>query len=129
MVQDFVDPFFGNLGASYFGFDVDKKLETRPAVKYTLQRSKNQGKTWSAFRAGYYYTDGTYSQVRDPLKPLNWIVSTVNGVAAGSPRSEIRVRSQVYKTGTGGIFVNLDEPIQPPGTAGDIYRVKITLPK
>lgn len=129
LVQDFLDPFFGNLGASYFGFDINKKLETRPGVKYTLQRSKNQGKTWATFRAGFYYRDGTYSQVRDPFKPLNWIVSSVKGVTAGAPRSEIRVRSQVYKAGTGGILLNTDEPIQPPGTAGDVYRVKITLPK
>ncbi|MEO5912634.1 MAG: hypothetical protein ABIS50_00260 [Luteolibacter sp.] len=103
-----VDPFFGlPTGFSYFGFDVKKKLGTIPGVIYTLQRSKDQGKTWSKFK-----TD------------TDWTVQTVRTAAiANLPASAtIQVRSLVYDTTTG-------TPIQPPGTDNDIYRVKITLKK
>ncbi len=121
----------------YFGFTINKKLETRPGVVYTLQRSKDRGLTWENFPSGYYYADGTYSKIAltaivgDQIVqlPYDWHVSTVRlarGVGAlkenAPERVEIRVESGEY---------SVDEfaYVQPPGTEGDLYRTKITLKK
>lgn len=94
---------------SYFGFNVNLKKGTDPGVKYTLQRSLDQGKTWQTF-----------------VSDANWTVERVTTVTRGITTREIRVRSTVLNTGT-NIINNLY--MEPPGTAGDIYRVKITLAK
>lgn len=113
--EETFDPFFNFFFdfnfIDYFGFDVKKKLKTKPRVKYTLQVSTNNGRTWKKFK-----TD------------TNWSVETVNFAASGTlPRqSIIQVRSLYSSDGfffTNGLPVN---PAQPPGTEGDIYRVKIT---
>jgi hypothetical protein len=90
----------------YFGFDVKKKLSTVPSVAYTLQRSLDGGKTWSKFKS-----DGDWS-----------VTVERNAPTATLPASQVyKVRS--LSTSTAG------DPIQPPGTAGHLYRVKITLKK
>lgn len=96
----FVDPL---TSASQYGFIINEKLGTDPAVNYTLQRSKDGGKTWSTFTSD-----------------TNWIVARYHLAAGQSPGAQIdpaktwiQVKS---RTGT-----------QPPGTLTDIYRVKITL--
>ncbi len=92
---------FALIRDAYFGFTIKEQLGTDPGVVYTIQRSKNGGKTWSVFT-----TDS------------DWIVRTVN-IAAGfiheidPAKRELRVSS---RTGS-----------QPPGTLSDLYRVKITL--
>lgn len=92
-------------GNTFFGFDVPKKLGTVPAVAYTLQRSRDQGKTWKTFKSD-----------------RNWSVRTVRSAPiSNQPRKiTIQVRSLARANG---------EPVQPPGTINDIYRVKITLRK
>lgn len=89
----------------FFGFDVKKKLGTKPKVKEILQVSRNNGKTWKKFKTND-----------------DWTVDNVRRPAAGSlaPSVTIEVRSQVIVNG---------DPIQPPGTVNDIYRVKVTLKK
>jgi hypothetical protein len=101
---------------AYFGFTVVKKLETVPAVKYTLQRSRDGGTTWEKF-----VTDD------------DWSVTTVRLDAGAFPRRErdpeqieIRVESKVRgETDLGGGLIIDGDQIQPPGTEDDIYRVKI----
>jgi hypothetical protein len=101
---------------AYFGFTVVKKLETVPAVKYSLQRSRDGGVTWEKF--------GTDD---------NWLVETVRLNAGAFPRRErdpeqieIRVESKIREeTDLGGGFIIEGDQIQPPGTENDIYRVKI----
>lgn len=95
---------------SYFGFNVNVRNGTDPVVAYTLQRSTDQGTTWETF--------GT---------DANWTVDRVTTVTRGITTTEIQVRSQITvplppAAGTLNFFV------EPPGTAADIYRVKITLP-
>jgi hypothetical protein len=102
--------------AAYFGFTVVKKLETVPAVKYTLQRSRDDGVTWEKFA-----TDD------------DWSVTSVRLSAGAFPRRErdpeqieIRVESKVREEiDLGGGLIIEGEQIQPPGTENDIYRVKI----
>ncbi len=98
--------YYFPLQASYFGFDVKKKLGTQPKVKYTLQISRNNGKTWKKF-----------------VTNDRWSVQNVRRAATGPlpPSVTIEVRSLVRDE-------NL-EPTQPPGTANHIYRVKVTLKK
>jgi hypothetical protein len=88
----------------YFGFTVNQKLGTDPAVAYTLQRSKNGGRTWTEFT-----TDA------------DWIV-TKNRLASGEfPNREMDApKAFIQVTGRNGIN-------PPVGTLGHIYRVKITL--
>lgn len=95
----------------YFGFTVSEKLRTVPDVKYTLQRSRDNGKTWKVFNSDD-----------------DWSVTRVK-LAAGDPienlpaRVEWRVESKVLE------FDGFGDQIQPPGTNSDRYRVKITLAK
>lgn len=86
----------------WFGFEVLKKRGTIPAVKYTLQRSKNGGKSWKTFNSD-----------------AQWTVTETNRT--------IRVESVVAN----GFDPQTGYPlyIQPPGTAAHLYRVKITLAK
>jgi hypothetical protein len=108
---------------AYFGFTISKKLNTRPGVVYTLQRSKDNGRTWQKFESDD-----------------NWTVTTVNlapgmgSVKANSPRRvEIRVESKPWteivadEDGFLSYITHYNE--QPPGTQYDIYRVKVTLAK
>jgi hypothetical protein len=113
---DVLDPL-----VSYFGFTIDKKVGTIPRVVYTLQRSTDGGKTWNTFKAGYYYSDGSYSPTNDGGGAIDWTVTNVNYTQSGARHSEIRVRS--------GYTDEEDMWAQPPGTAGHIYRVKVTLAK
>jgi hypothetical protein len=128
----------------YYGFTINKKLATSPGVVYTLQRSKDGGTTWTTFKDGYYYSDGTYSATLDPTYStltgttgagltVDWFVDTVTlAPGIGSPkensprRVEIRVESGYPVLDIGGLDYVQD---QPPGTANDQYRVKITLAK
>lgn len=110
LVQEFVDPIFGSLGAQYFGFNVRKNLGAIPAVDYTLQRSFDNGATWSDF-----------------VSDDNWTVEEVTYNARGMARTEIQVRSLVFTAANPGNPLQVVTPIQPPGTLGDLYRVKITL--
>ena len=97
---------------SYFGFDIKKKVGTQPKVVYALQRRIDGGKTYTEFKAGTYYQNGLPA----------WRVSNVNFMQAGARHSEIRVRSLAYNP--------VDRVYeQPSGTAGHLYRVKITLAK
>lgn len=124
--------FFGTfrlVRGRYFGFTVNEKLGTDPVVVHTLQRSRDGGRTWTNFKNGYYYTDGTFSKDLDPTKDFQWRVRTVKlapGVGAlkenAPKRVEIRVESGQYDTD--GFL-----PVQPDGTENDIYRVKVTLKK
>jgi hypothetical protein len=80
----------------YFGFTFTKKRGTVPRVVQTLQRSTNNGRTWRKF-----------------VSDANWTVTET--------AEEFIVQSN---------FDNLlaipVEPVQPPGTAGDLYRIKVT---
>jgi len=96
----------------YYGFTIDQKLGTKPGVVYTLQRSKDNGKTWQKF-----ISDANWSVTRVKLAP------GVGSVKANSARRvEIRVESKVTSLVTG-------YQAEPPGTQNDLYRVKITLAK
>lgn len=100
LVEPAPDDLFGD---TYFGFNVDIKKDTDPKVTYTLQRSKDFGATWSEF-------------VTDP----SWFVDTVEVTVNNVTFPQIQVRS---RTGTP---LN---PTQPPGTATDVYRLKIAQAK
>lgn len=114
--------FFGEIRLvrdQYFGFTIDQKLGTRPKVVYTLQRSKDKGKTWKKF-----VSDADWSVRRVYLAP------GIGSVKANSPRRvQIWVESKPWtETLPDGTLVpHVYE--QPPGTQNDIYRVKITLAK
>ena len=120
---------------AYYGFTVTKKLGTDPLVVQTLERSKDNGKTWEDFKDGYYFADGSYSEVYDvntatTPRTINWVVKTLKfapgkrSLRANSPRrEEIRVESRYNSITTFG------ELVGPPGTENDIYRVKVTLKK
>jgi hypothetical protein len=111
---DLLDPI-----VSYFGFTIDKKIGTEPQVVYTLQRSVDQGKTWTIFRPGYYYVNGYSRFPATGMGDLNWTVTNVNFSLSGAKHSEIRVRSA---------YTDEDNNwAQPPGTANHLYRVKVTL--
>lgn len=107
--------FFGRIRLvrpQYFGFTVNKKLATKPGVVYTLQRSRDRGRTWRRF-----VTDD------------NWTVRTVRyapGIGSLKQNSPTRVEIQVESKVTDAATLN---QIQPPGTQSDRYRVKITLRK
>ena len=113
---------FQILRYQYYGFTIRKKLATVPKVKYILQRSKDEGRTWTKF-----VTDG------------DWNVTTVRKEAGAPPgrerdpaRVEIRVES---RWGTDGElldfpdFPGFEEQGMPPGTGSDLYRVKIVSDK
>ncbi len=104
--EDDIFYFFFPLRATYFGFDVQKKLGTQPKVKYTLQVSRNNGKTWKKFKSS-----------------AKWSVQNVRRAATGPlpPSVTIEVRSLERDDNF--------EPVQPVGTANHIYRVKVTLKK
>lgn len=94
----------------YYGFTINEKLDTQPDVVYTLQRSRDGGKSWTTFKSD-----------------ADWSVREVHIKAGARPgrerdpaKTEIRVESKFVDLMTG-------EQLQPPGTVGDIYRVKITL--
>ncbi len=84
-----------------FGFVV-KQLEGRfPAVDLIVERSTDNGKTWSKMRSDE-----------------NWRVRYTE--------DEIIVRSKAFiLEELDGFTYRI--PIQPPGTESDIYRIKVTL--
>lgn len=112
---------FGDNGIvrpAYYGFTIDKKLETIPKVVYTLQRSKNFGRTWSKF-----------------VSDSDWSVETValapgyGSQKANSPR-RVEIRVESLRNADGELIEERGgAPAQPPGTEFDRYRVKITLAK
>jgi hypothetical protein len=114
---DYLDYFllFGTyrvVRPQYYGFTIDQKLGTKPGVVYTLQRSKDKGKTWKKF-----VSDANWTVRKVVLAP------GVGSVKANSPkRIQIWVESNVLDLTTG-------EYVAPPGTQNDRYRVKITLAK
>ncbi len=94
---------------SYYGFNVNIRKGTDPAVNYTLQRSTDNGVTWETFT-----TDA------------NWRVERVTTIDRGVTTREIQVRSKVEVDPITETTPNYF--MEPPGTASDMYRVKITLP-
>ncbi len=98
---DYIDPVTGADTPAYFGFTVKEKLGTDPGVVYTLQRSKNGGKTWFVFTSD-----------------ADWTVSTIY-----TPAGQTREIDPATKK----IQVSSNTGVQPPGTISDLYRVKITL--
>lgn len=88
----------------YFGFTINQKLGTDPAVVYTLQRSKNGGKTWTTFTSD-----------------TDWIVRRTHLESGEFPNREIDAAKTFIKVEARAGLV------QPPGTFGHLYRVKITL--
>ena len=114
--------FFGTyriVREQYYGFTIDQKLGTKPGVVYTLQRSRDQGKTWKKF-----VSDTDWSVRKVVLAP-----------GVGSPKANSPKRVQIWvesKYNAGGqLITDLNSTIQgpPPGTLNDRYRVKITLAK
>lgn len=83
----------------FYGFSVTKKRGTIPRINQILQRSTNNGRTWRRFESD-----------------SNWTVTET--------RNEFVVRSNFDNQFTFPI-----QPVQPPGTAGDLYRVKVNLSK
>ena len=103
----------------YFGFTINEKRGTKPDVIYTLQRSKDKGKTWQRF-----VSDADWTVRRVSLAP------GVGSVKANSPkRVEIRVESKYNTAGALITLPGFEFQGEPPGTQNDIYRVKITLAK
>ena len=104
--------------------------DTVPKVTYLLQRSLDQGKTWQPFKNGYYLTDGSYSATPPTdqfgfFLPFNWSVQKVTTIVRGITYVQYEVRSGIRNTN-----INATIPTsQPPGTLGDLYRVKIILKK
>ncbi len=93
----------------YFGFTINEKLATVPDVQYTVQRSRDFGRTWQVMTSD-----------------ANWSVQRVKIAAGADPgterepaKAQIRVESKIPNPVTFGF-------IQPPGTEKDLYRVKIT---
>ncbi len=84
-----------------FGFVV-KQLKGRfPAVDLIVERSTDNGKTWSKM-----------------LTDENWRVRYTEDA--------ITVKSKIFELIEIGGFISRT-PIQPPGTEADIYRIKVTL--
>ena len=116
--------FFGTyriVREQYYGFTIDQKLGTKPGVVYTLQRSRDQGKTWKKF-----VSDTDWSVRKVVLAP------GVGSPKANSPkRVQIWVESKYNTLGQLIADLNTFTTIQgpPPGTENDRYRVKITLAK
>ncbi len=120
---------------SYFGFNVPIQRDTVPKVKYVLQRSLDQGKTWEEFKEGYYLEDGSFTTV--PLvdytfpdfpiilTPHEWGVRKVTTVVRGITYVQFEVRSGIVNTTANATIPT----VQPPGALGDLYRVKIVLQK
>jgi hypothetical protein len=92
--------FYDYYKPQWFGFTVDKIQRNVPRVKYTLQRSTNMGKSWSTFTSD-----------------VNWRVT--DDAAAFVVESLVSVPVE----GAPDLWV------QPPGTEGHLYRLKITLKK
>ncbi|MEX1116196.1 MAG: hypothetical protein WEB53_13160 [Akkermansiaceae bacterium] len=101
-----VDFFFGPLGTTDFGFDVNRKLQTVPRVGYILQRSTNRGRTWRKF-----------------VSDANWSVENITYTVNGNTTVDIQVRSLIESTPP----VLPQRFVQPPGTQGHLYRVKVVL--
>lgn len=107
---------------SYFGFNVDVKRFTIPKVVYTLQRSRDQGKTWQRFRSDPVpFPDEPFN----PANNVGYSVNRVTTVDRGITSVQIQVRSRVITDALNP--TNLY--VEPPGTLSDLYRVKITLAK
>lgn len=105
----------------YFGFTVNQKLGVTPGVLYTLQRSKDGGRTWQKF-----------------VSDTDWRVRTVRLKAGAAPRREntaeqvqIRVTAKdwVERDPITNLVIERHRHEQPPGTDNDRYRVKVTLRK
>lgn len=114
--------FFGTrriVRDQYYGFTIDQKLGTNPGIVYTLQRSKDKGKTWKRF-----VSDADWSVRKVVLPP------GVGSAKANSPkRVQIWVESKYNIAGKLIESIGLDTQGPPPGTQSDRYRVKITLAK
>jgi hypothetical protein len=118
---------------SYFGFNVTIKEGTNPKVSYILQRSLDQGRTWRNFRSGYYFPDGSYATpdnppdldgLGNPLDDVTWSVRKVRTIERGIETYQIQVRSGIIDYTQDNNY-----QLEPPGTQGDLYRVKIVLKK
>ena len=93
---------FEETSPAYYGFTVKKKRGTVPIVYHMVQRSIDGGKTWQKF--------GTNAL---------WKVT--------NSANQIRVESAVLDDNNTPLNPFDDFQIEPPGTAGHLYRVKITL--
>ncbi len=118
---------------SYYGFNVTIKEGTNPKVTYTLQRSLDQGKSWANFKTGFYYPDGSYSvtakeqeidRFGNIIEPITWVVKKVRTFERGMETFQIQVRSGIISYAS-----NNNYQLEPPGTQGHLYRVKILLKK
>ena len=98
----FYDP--GTVGFGFgdsFGFVVKQLAGRFPAVDLIVERSTDNGKTWSKMKSDD-----------------NWRVRYT--------ADEIRVSSKIFETTEVNGFP-ISVPIQPPGTETDLYRIKVTL--
>jgi hypothetical protein len=94
------DPDTGlEIDPAYFGFTFFEKVDTDPAVSYTIQRSKDGGATWLEVESD-----------------ADWIIDRVEipaGFARETDPAQVRVRLQSLSGAA------------PAGSAGDTYRLKI----
>jgi hypothetical protein len=97
---------------AYYGFTVDEKLETVPDVAYTVQRSRDFGRTWQVMTS-----DADWS-----VKRVRIAAGAFPGTEREQAKAQIRVESKRFTTDTAGLITY----VQPPGTESDRYRVKIT---
>lgn len=103
-VPRYEPPILGNgdrvIIPGYWYFTVDKRKGLFPAVRYSLQRSKDGGRTWSNFTGDAYWD----------------LVDNVDEI--GIVGDDIGVPGEVFDPN--------DEAL-PPEIADDLYRVKITV--
>ena len=114
--------FFGSyrvIREQYYGFTIDQKLGTKPGVVYTLQRSKDKGKTWKKF-----VSDTDWS-----VRKVSFAPGAGSAKANSPKRVQIWVESKYNTAGTLILTPGLETQGAPPGTQNDRYRVKITLAK
>lgn len=111
---------------SWIGFNVNVKRDTVPKVKYLLQRSIDQGKTWQPFVSEGTPTPDPF----DPpiVAPEGWDVDTVTTIERGITSTQIQVRSKNFANNPPD-YTEDNFYVQPPYSIGHLYRVKISLAK
>ncbi len=109
VAHDFEFNNFRIIRFPYFGFTIDEQLETVPVVSYTVQRSSDFGKTWQVMTSDASWT----------VQRVKIAAGARPGTERESAKAQIRVESKIFDPVAG-------DYIQPPGTEGDLYRVKIT---
>lgn len=73
---------------AYYGFTVEKKKGTRPAIEYTLQRSTNNGITWKEF-----VSDGTWivTETTDAFYVESAEFTTTQPAGTGGHRYRVKI--------------------------------------